>query len=157
MADNVIMRRLRKVLLHSFVWLTAASTLLAGTPQVQCACAGPVKALGSASAGDEPCCCCTAKPNDESVPPSCCHPSSAPKDDLAGPTIRQNECRKVLVRPAAATVQRTTAPCLPLATLAQFALPNFVDATVAQGNFFTTDLPLPPPVDVHLVLQHFLI
>ena len=152
------MRRLRRALVHTFVWLTAATTLVAGTPQVQCGCAVAAMPAQNATVGEEPCCCCVPKPAVDTVSRSCCHSMSASKDDFAGPTIRSNECQKIVVQPADAAVQRTSAECQHSAVIAGFTATNFSTATVVQVGAVNVDLPpLPPPIDVHLVLQHFVI
>jgi hypothetical protein len=53
------MRSLGRTLWVAQVWLTAAATLLAGFPQLACACAAPDKASSPAStSGPHGCCCC---------------------------------------------------------------------------------------------------
>src|SRR5437870_1512874 len=103
-----IMHWLRLILLHVVVWLTAAATLLAGIPQLQCRCpSGTVMPACPAPAAPASCCCCTdvAEDSDE-TPPSCCHPTPAQPGESTDPNIGRNACQKAVVEPAPAIPPR---------------------------------------------------
>jgi|GEM_PF-6339520 len=155
-----LMRWLRKALLHSLVWLTAAATLLAGTPQLQCRCpSGGAKAACVVSpVAVDACCCCSKAPDDQDPPPSCCHAPQLPQNDGNGTAFRHDGCQKALVQPPDVTAQRTSidGPTLGSGTVA--ALVHLSSAANPPAKSSIVDLPpLPPPIDWQLVLQHFVI
>src|SRR5262245_2200355 len=66
----------RKTILVALVWLTAASTLLAGLPRLECVCPSVprkpspsrVKATGAGCCCSGRDCCCTSQPEDDPAP-----------------------------------------------------------------------------------------
>lgn len=149
-----MMRRLRKALLHLSVWLTAAGTLVAGVPHLQCRCPG-----GLVQPVDSPsCCCCVAAAEAEDAPPSCCQKPPASKDQATGPTFRHDECQKALVLPPDATVQRAEVEFQQLSVELGVVMDRTTNEVGAPIDSVHVDMPpLPPPIDLHLVLQHFVI
>jgi hypothetical protein len=153
------MRKLRAVLVHCVVWLTAATTLLAGTPHLQCRCPnGLLKPVCFASVNVEACCCCgVVQDQDDEAPPSCCQSTHAKATEAAGATFRPSGCQKTLVEPHSATWHRT-AWAEPQQTVNIWAYADFSAVMIVRAvNSTTLTYTLPPPLDLHLVLQHFVI
>jgi hypothetical protein len=74
----------------ALVWLTAALTLFAGTPRLQCRCPeGPLQpsCLGLFPRANAASCCC-AHEDGPASPPACCAPSSDPRP----PTDAEPSC-----------------------------------------------------------------
>jgi hypothetical protein len=180
MTAGELMRRLRKTSLAALVWLTAAMTLVAGTPHFTCRCpSGRVKpfCLGSALKQSGCCCngecCCAsaaaggcgntsasdAKPVEAS---GCCgrHDGPAPKVPAqAGGSFTASCCTKTLVRPGVSTSQHPEKPVLNSAALAVLLAlqPPVSWAAPAEPCFFRPEHQRPPPTDLVIALQHFLL
>jgi len=146
----------RRALVHSFVWLTAAATLLAGTPHVQCRCPdGTFKPVCFAPVGMEPCCCCAETDADE--PPSCCQPKKRNQAD-DGPVFGHDGCQRTVVEPDPATAQRGDVEKEQAAVTSMANVAGVVTAVASQPSVsITSSTPVLPPLDLQLVLQHFLI
>lgn len=144
--------------MHSFVWLTAAATLLAGTPHVQCRCPGGVlKPVCFAPLGMEPCCCCEPGAGDD-APPSCCPHAAAKQQGPDGPVFGHDGCQRTLVEPSPATSQRGD---VQNEQAAANAMANVIclDAVAVSKPARTTksNTSVLPSLDLQLVLQHFVI
>ena len=152
-----MMRWLRTILSQFFIYLTAAATILAGTPMVQCACPrGSLKAARLASDAAEKCCCCSKDSHQQNPLPSCCQQLQMPEDDGNGPAYRHDGCQKVVVQPHDAAAPRVDGNLHDITA-------NIVasDAAAHDGSVSirpaTIDAPPLPPIDLQLVLQHFVI
>ena len=171
------MRSLHRTALVALIWLTAASTLLAGLPHFECACpaARPQPASPDAKAKAAGCCCscCVAPPGEPEAQRPCCRPESqqprpakpkqTAKAPAGAPELTQSRCAKTLP-PASdsvtAAVAKTDAagwhtPELlaqaatgPDATLSVCGLPCRLPWLIAHE---------PPPTDLVITLQHFVI
>lgn len=168
------MRSLRHALMHCFVWLTAAATLLAGTPHVQCRCPrGTLKPARLASVGMESCCCCSqpgeaepgkAAPDEaapgeaDDAPPSCCRQKTDRKPAADGASYGHDGCQRTLVEPSPATSERADVP-MERASVTAMANVVCLDAVVVSQPAADTKSksPVLPSLDLHLVLQHFVI
>ena len=150
---------LRKALLHSIVWLTVAATVLAGTPQVRCCCSsGAMKAICLAPVDvEKPCCCCVAVADEEETRPSCCQ-EPATTDEATGPVLGHDSCHKTLIQPADATAQRGNVEVQQFANqfVAEFDYLVSICTKISHSRGAASPR-LPPPIDLQLVLQHFLI
>jgi hypothetical protein len=181
MTVGELMRWLRKTFLSALVWLTAATTLVAGAPHFTCRCPdGRVKlfCLGSAFKKSGCCCngeCCCAKagtacrctktsaPDPKPVKASCCcgrHGEPAPKVRAqTGGSFTASCCTKTLVQPDLSTFQYPEEPALKDATLAVLLAPQppVIGAAPSEPCFFRLEHQRPPPTDLVIALQHFLI
>jgi hypothetical protein len=176
------MRLLRHYLRGALVWMTAVSVLLAGIPRYQCLCPdGSLKlfCLGWAP-GKDGCCsgaCCPApgrqggdraarktpaKPAKKAC--CCCHDQRSPDDQGADtqPRLASSGCQKTVVpadfvaAPAAHRVapeRFVVAPCLPAPH--QPLAPLFPNA--GRRPFAWAGDRAPPPTDLIITLQHFVI
>jgi hypothetical protein len=152
-----MMRWLRTILSQLFVYLTAAATILAGTPMVQCACPrGSMKAARLAPA-PEKCCCCSKDSRQQNPLPSCCQQLQTPEDDGNSPAYRHDGCQKIVVQPHDAAAPKVDGNFHDITA-------NIVSGDVAAHedsipiHSATIDAPpSPPPIDLQLVLQHFVI
>jgi hypothetical protein len=149
------------------VWSAALMTPIAGTPRIDCLCADGHVRLFCLSVFSPPTACCTGHTNTQDSPGSptrgagCCghgrHPGKAPADVPSAGT----GCKKTLaeakvqsVPPAKVVVQDPTdaqAPALaPVAAPA--ALPGNRPCLLSWHSHGP-----PPPTDLVIVLQHFVI
>lgn len=165
------MRELRKKSLTVLVWLTAAMTLAAGTPHFNCRCPnGRVKAFcfGSAVA-KHGCCdgsCCDAKAAGASGPQaasaSCCGQHHKPAPNVPARTegwLTGSHCTKTFVQPTVSTIQSPQKPILKDATLSvllAFQSP-LIWAAPMEPCRSRQKYQRPPPTDLVIALQHFLI
>jgi hypothetical protein len=182
MVNRETMHRLRRLALSLFVWLTAAMTLVAGTPHFNCRCPnGQVKlfCFGLTSKTTACCCnggCCAKEEEDgktccssqTDVAPSCCccsnrHARRATAEleskGISTGAARTGCCTKTL---AAQEPRSVTSPEKKPAKAAVFGLHVASVVTPARGLFGTFQLPphehqRPPPTNLVISLQHFLI
>ena len=159
-ADNSDdMRFVRRALVHSFVWLTAAATLLAGTPHVQCRCpSGVLKPVCFAPVGMETCCCCSESGESDDTPPSCCQKKTERKQAPEGPAFGHDGCQRLLVEPSPVTSERSDVQTEQAAANAMAHVVCFDAVAVSEPTAHTksSDFVL-PFLDLQLVLQHFVI
>ena len=177
------MKPVRRTVLVGFVWLTAATTLLASVPHFDCICRdGALKSfcLGFSTARGDCCCagsCCLgpssdktlsgardAPPTGQEQKPPCCKNKSRSSTDGAstGSQVQGKCCQKALAYSDVASValEKTTTK-QDLANV--FAVP-FSDDTLASWGptaehvyFSRQHSQAPPPIDLVISLQHFLI
>jgi hypothetical protein len=195
-----MMTCLRRLILVALVWLTAASTLLAGLPHFECLCPNGQRGsycLGIVTNATGCCCggsccisgrtgCCTPTAGDDrgepQQAPTCCGqqegedtPASegeskgncarqppSPKPEPQGDPVHVQSpgCEKTLAHAEVLTFARadTSAPapfdlCLPLVDRLSPALPP--GAVYDPIDWVTYCIP--PPTDLVIALQHFLI
>jgi hypothetical protein len=168
------MRSLRKCLRGALVWMTAASVLLAGFPHYQCRCPdGTLKLLCFGWAAGKDCCCAgsccpTQTARAAAVKPAkkaccCCHGHSGPDGKQADTAARVANpgCQKTVLAADFAAVATTpkVAPDGPLA--APYLLPPThllaLPAPDMGPNPLTRDCSRPPPTDLVILHQHFVI
>jgi hypothetical protein len=194
----------RRTALVTLIWLTAASTLLAGIPSFECVCPGrsresspsKVKAKGTGGGCDGGgCCCCASEPQSDPTRTSperggkhgCCpqegpqplpdspkptrggpakDPSGQPghQSDKAAvaPELKQPRCAKTLAPSGGddVAVAKTDSAGLPAPELLAPAAASQVIAPAPYAS--PCQLPwlpshVPPPTDLVITLQHFLI
>jgi hypothetical protein len=201
------MRWLRRASLTLLVWLTAAMTLVAGTPHFTCRCPnGRVKPFCFGTAFQKSGCCCngeccctkaatdcpcgkTSDPDAQPVISSCCCAKGAPEpqgatasccgqqDDSAASccgahgdplpnvpaksdgSVSGSCCTTRLVQPELSTPQSPEKPVLKGATLAELLAlqPPGILAAPTEPCYFWQVHQRPPPTDLVIALQHFLI
>jgi hypothetical protein len=164
----------RRVFLVSQVWLMAFLTLFAGLPHVSCLCPnGHVKPFClSFIAGAAGCCagtCCSRprpgedpeSPSSEPAKKSCCH--AAQRSGPAGDPRRLGSqgCRRTLAETDPA-VPGTEASAQKSSAAGPFVLAPAVHlpalpATAGEERLSWQSYRLPPPTDLVVTLQHFLI
>jgi hypothetical protein len=153
------MRWIRTVLLHVIVWLTSAAVVFAGLPQLQCRCPSSAIQPAPAAPAAAKCCCCglAAAEDDDETPPSCCHPSESPKKESNEPAFRATDCEKALVQPHDVTGLNSDKGFQPtnVDTSSISAVLNIGSEVSTVST--QTDVASPPPRNLQLVLQHFLI
>jgi hypothetical protein len=173
------MRRLRRLSLTLLVWLTAAATLVAGTPRLVCTCPnGRVKPYCFGSADSKTGCCCGGEccgnacgphrrnhPEQPVTTPaccghcSCCGSSAAPQK--SGPLVSSRCCARSTARPDPSTipssdrgVAKATSSVL---LLTPGGSPHRHPDPVAADFRQRPDHQRPPPTDLVIAFQHFLI
>jgi hypothetical protein len=167
------MIRLRRTLLAVLVWLTAATTLVAGVPHFDCLCPNGDRkpfCLGLASKATSCCCggaccgtgggasCCQAQA-------SCCShhkATSAKRPSNKHYQIGRTGCQRSLVLTLCAAVtpgRPTTDEGFPALRLAAVPAPAVLSVLPIRGTWLLTwrHYRLPPPPDLIVTLQHFLI
>lgn len=163
-------RAFGKTLATGIVWLTAASTLFASLPHIECRCPdGRLKVFCFASllapAADccESACCEQPAPEASEEPTCCCKPAQpASSHDHASPEgqLKRNGCTKQLVQPDLGGVSYTGATQLKKAELATIDLcatsPSAPLAPVSAIIRAHSDHS-PAPPNLVILLQHFLI
>jgi hypothetical protein len=155
---------------HLLVWVTAATSLLAGTPHVSCRCPdGSQKPVCFAFLTSATSACCGQNHDEQAGDeqddmPSCCqHRNSQPKpslpsEDEDGGALGQVECQKSLVQaePARAVDSRGLAAhdgCLQAA-----AYPTLVGHAGDEGQVeVSSQLVEPAVADLVIALRHLLI
>jgi hypothetical protein len=149
----------RRALMHLLVWLTAAATLLAGTPHVQCRCPdGTFKPVCFAPVGMETCCCCSESGEPEETPPSCCQETMKQQQTPQGPTFGHDGCQRILVEPSPVTSERTDAPTQQAVAVAIASVACFQAVTIPEpATNPMSSASVLPSLDLQLVLQHFVI
>ncbi|MCI0638275.1 MAG: hypothetical protein L0Y72_06985 [Gemmataceae bacterium] len=97
-----------KLIRSLVVWLTAAATLVAGSPYIACRCAdGTQKPICLKHlTSTVPCCQGTSCCPEEELPPCCQHQEKA-KDTEDETSWRARSCQKTLVQPDAASADRS--------------------------------------------------
>jgi hypothetical protein len=175
----------------ALVWLTAASTLLAGLPRFECACpaAQPGPASPDVKAKATGCCCCAPEAGERGDQHPCCqhegqetcpdspkragavsgqapsglHGPQAATSPTGSPELTQARCAKTPLAPSravTAAVSKThsggwQAPELLAPTGAcPVAAPSSC-AAPSRHPWLTSHVP--PPTDLVVTLQHFLI
>jgi hypothetical protein len=172
------MKSARKIALTSLVWLTAAMTLVAGSPHFACLCPnGQVKRVctGSLSRSTGCCCggdccglkksCCNAISSDaRSNKSTCCDPHES-KQILGAASckvaIESNCCSKSLAQSQffavsnskSSNVKEISAPSL----LALGAVLVRSASTTERCQISWQDHRIPPPTDLTISLQHLTI
>ena len=170
---------LRRTSLTVLIWLTAAMTLVAGTPRFTCLCPnGRVKlfCLGGIAKRSGCCCdgeCCTKS---DSVCPTektstrqqvastsccCCQHHGAARAALANDSGCFNGacCTRSLYRPEVSVITSPEKPVLKdVALQALLATQPFLSPKVpSEACCFGREHQRPPPTDFVITLQHFLI
>jgi hypothetical protein len=194
MSDGFMSTLIRRTALVALVWLTAASTLLAGLPQLECLC--PSGQCTTSPQGPAPreggrCCCgscCAAGQGGEKPPKrmSCCSqndteqqtkPASPESKAAAGrradsagqgkpgpeqARLQRPGCTAQLVQPEAFTsasanpdADGSLGPVLAAALPVCLCPP--VSPGAAAGRTCWLAYCIPPPTDLVIALQHFLI
>lgn len=168
------MRRIRKITWLFVVLATAVSTLLANMPFIVCACPTGQNKKTTASPDAQPvlCCCgsnccstpdqgspcCNKKPADKPV-------SSDPKEHQVplpeGPAIQPAPCQKCVLQPEhfLLSEREVTIAGEPFAPCANSlnCLQDF-DPPIPAISLMDWEIQrLPPPTDLVIVLQHFVI
>ena len=191
-AAGELMRWLRKTSLLILVWLTAAMTLVAGTPHFTCRCpSGRIKPFCLGSVFNKSGCCCngeccctkagtacrcskTSASDPQPVKTPCCcgqhdepaasccgqHDEPAPTDRTPTESSFSGSCcTKTLVQPKVSTFQFPQKPVLKDATLAVFLAlqPPVFWAAPTEPCCFRLAHQRPPPTNLVIALQHFLI
>ncbi len=177
-----VMKFLGSAVQVGFVCLTAVSTLIAGVPHFDCICPnGTHKAfcLGSASPRTGGCCCggscCSSsaggscQAQDSSPAPQgdqacCCKSQPQPSSEApaTGSQVKGSCCTKTLAEGQLLTVSPTTTGAHQNLT-DNFSTPlpqpasRYPALVVGQSLFAWHRCDLPPPPDLVLTLQHFLI
>jgi hypothetical protein len=152
---------LRQLAISGLVWLTAFSTLIAGSPHLSCRCPDGNLKLFCFSLAPSPQECCAAKSSsaDAENKPSCCHKKDSPaakhKTRGQGPSFTADSCQQNLVQAEAAAV-RSHAPldaglAIPLNSFAVSLTPQAVSRVAFPKRHGSL------PTDLVLLLQHFLI
>jgi hypothetical protein len=172
------MRCLRRALLAGFVWLTALSTLLAGAPHCRCVCpdgrikpfclALPMKFTGCCTSDA----CCLRTSESRPVKPvkagsCCCQKAKArpgPVGVRLGNTgrVENSGCKRALTdaAPADVTARQEIAPdALAAGLLVAPPSPGLPPRGPGAGRQPSSwqNHCLPPPTDLVVILQHFLI
>ncbi len=174
------------MVLTGLVWLTAASTLFASMPHIECRCPdGRLKLICLTSLIAPSACCCNTTCCDETKPvpeaPSqgCCCKRRAAKPAVAPaphagdpeseapagtPQAKRDGCTKRLVQPGLAVITYTEIiSTTPLdSALLDLHAPPAPGTTVPAGTVQATSFDslfhhAPAPPDLVIVLQHFLI
>jgi hypothetical protein len=151
------MHYLRTMAWHCVIMLTCVSTLLAGTPQLRCVCAGAAIKVETAATEVPPCCCCTVA-EEPSETPSCCAAEEAAPSDDGYPALDGRGCQKAVVHPEAASLLRPAAEVAASPAVAAGA-PVAPPVSADAGHPRTSLAPfreLPAP-DLQLLFQHFVI
>lgn len=173
------MHRFRKICLISIVWLTAGSTLIAGTPHFVCRCPdGTTKAFCFGSASPKSCCChggqcccstnggCpgqTDSPNDQDteVPPCCSSKDSASpgKDRNDDTSLDHDCCQRELAQPQAMSAPDSDVKPDQNAIA---AAPSYaVHASIETAHTFVPRTwqfhRMPPPTNLVITLLHLVI
>jgi hypothetical protein len=164
----------RRLLLVAHVWLTAFLTLFAGLPHVSCRCPnGHVKPFClSFLTGAAGCCCasaCCPAPRQESgsnpggpAKKSCCCHAPQHSDPAGVPARLEGQgCRKTLAETTPAAPGTETS-ILKSSAAGSFLLAPAVhlpalSAAAGPERLSWQSYRLPPPTDLVVTLQHFLI
>jgi hypothetical protein len=164
------MGRIRNIVRVCLVWSAALMTPLAGTPHIDCLCPnGYLKRFClSVLSGSTACCCsgsCCGQPGTSSqghaTKAACCCHGRHQRSDPAGSGIASTPCQKTLaegklqsVPPTKTTPQgQETAVALGLAPVPAFsAVPADRECVLSWQSHC-----LPPPTDLVIALQHFVI
>lgn len=180
---TIAMKRIRKTLLGSLLWLTAAMTLVAGIPHFICRCPnGQTKPFCLGLSSEEtPCCCegaCCASSTkeDQGSECSCCKAkatrqragpeSSCGKDTALGRLsqdvhVSDSGCSRTLAQPedrTPPTQGKSLTTDIPAG--ASLASPVAVDASAPatpHARQLLWEGHHLPPVDLLIALQHFII
>jgi hypothetical protein len=176
-----VMATWRRMFLVAHIWLTAFAVMFAGLPHFRCLCPseyakpislnGPFQISKCCNAGS--CCSSSIQVTDRSDdlstaseakrPCCCCHGSSAQKPDKNNQHDQLNSsgCKRTLIEadPALPSSQQPVNDCLTAGVLIADAAPSLLDLSRQAGDFL---LPWqshaePPPTDLVLTLQHFVI
>jgi hypothetical protein len=160
-ATNNSAQMLKKSAISGVIWLTAVSTLVAGSPHLTCRCPdGSIKLFCIArstsitpSGSGHKSCCATG-----STQHPCCqeNPVARVRQNGDGPALTALCCQKNLVQPEAAVAQGPDAPLHVLLTIPLDSF-TFLPAVPSLTHRESTYRPESSPVDLLLVLQHFLI
>jgi len=159
---------LRHLFVTGTVWLTAASTLFASLPHIECRCPnGNLKLICLLSLVAPSCCdqeCCEAAPAPEAV---CCCKHAAPAKRASAPIadgaaqVKRNGCSRQLVQPGLSVLTYTEAASTTHhdVVMAVLPIPSVTEAPVAApaASFASLSSHSPAPPDLVIVLQHFLI
>ena len=153
---------LKKTAISGLVWLTALSTLMAGSPHLSCRCPdgsikifcfGSVSSMAQSATSHKSCCGVTAHKTcggDENIA------TPAPQK-TAGPAFTAHSCEKSLVQAEAAVVVEGVGLLfdagLSLSQNSLSILPASHCFTHAEWCYRSGT----PPADLHVVFQHFLI
>jgi hypothetical protein len=154
----------------SLIWLTAASTLFASLPHIECRCPdGHLKAICFASVISPESDCCSEPRDEEATECTGCCGQKTPRAHAADSTpdsagqVKQRGCNKQLIQPGLAFASYIDVPTIKLAKTAPLDL--HVSATTGanlvvlpQASCSRPDSQhAPPPPDLLILLQHFLI
>jgi hypothetical protein len=152
---------LRQLAISGLVWLTAFSTLIAGSPHLSCRCPdGNLKLFCFALTPSPQKCCadksCSADTENKSP---CCHKKDSPvakhKTRDQGPSFAADSCQQNLVQADAAAMlghaPLDVSLALPLVSFAVASTPQAITPVAFPHRHGSL------PTDLVLVLQHFLI
>jgi hypothetical protein len=170
----------RRKFLVAHVWLTAFTTLLAGLPHFRCQCpteyAQPLSLSIPFPVGK--CCgagsCCPSSPEgpdhsgdfvtvSQAKRPCCCHAKSEPNTNNDGrhTQLKSLNCKRTLTdaAPALSSSQKITSENLVVELLVSNLAPPSLDLSLQAGYFSPPwqSHSQPPPTDLVVTLQHFLI
>lgn len=163
------MASLRRALFVLLTWTTAASTLLAGLPHSVCGCPeSPAKSSKRTPEQSRECCCGGCCPAGEPHP--CCRDSagsrqqaevsmSTPEKAPAGPVAEPSRCQKAPAQAASTSIleksgtemKRSLEPLAKSPILVALGLLPESHSEAAPAT------QAPPPTDLVIALQHFLI
>jgi hypothetical protein len=166
--------------LVAHVWLTAFLTLLAGLPHFRCQCptenAQPISLSTPFPVGK--CCaagsCCPSSPErsdrsgefvtaSQTKRPCCCHATSEPNTSKDGrhSQLKSLTCNRTLtdVAPALPSSQQKASENLVVELLVSDFAPPSLDVSLQAGYSVSPwqSYSQPPPTDLVVTLQHFLI
>jgi hypothetical protein len=158
-------RTLRQTALVGAIWLTAASTLFASLPHIECRCPdGTIKLICLASLVDPARCCAKAKP-------ACCrkHAPAQPAPDASTPSdgtaqLKRTGCTRQIVQPGVQALAYTEVSSdkhsdQPPVDLLTPSLSGTVQGAPSLNSILRCRCAChaPAPPDLVIVLQHFLI
>jgi len=168
------MQRLRKVMTAGFVWVTALSTLIAGTPHFDCRCPNGDRKLfclgfsltGPGCCGEQ---CCAAVVEEKSTPSAdefetACPLCSQKHAQPAGPSrdhsnVSSTGCHRTWQQAASALVRTACDSADAVLAVAFVAVPAKMCAVEPTNQIFQIELAHhgPPPTDLIIALQHLTI
>jgi len=174
----------RRTALVALVWLTAASTLLAGLPRFECVCPGRQRQSAPPDANGTGCCCgscCVGEPGEHDGHRDCCQGGGsdsesskpAPREDDSGKAppgsqvhqtgtaeLTQSSCARELILAdgfSAAVTQTKASPILELLASVPLDVGSTSSPCAASVLVPWLTSHVPPPTDLIVTLQHFVI
>lgn len=175
------MRTIHRLLQATLVWLTAATTLAASVPHFDCVCPNGHRkqfCLGMSSSGGGCCCggsccsssgpgkCCSARdvlPKATDEQSSCCKSHRPSRPNPASTHVEKSSCCTKTLAPGELLSAPELKRLLDQNVMEEFSVPLSMTASVSplamsSGRpFCWRRHVLPPPTDLVISLQHFLI
>lgn len=167
------MRLFRQALQAGLVWLTAITTLIAGVPHFDCICPnGQQKQFCAGPSGDHCCCgdtCCSSASGccqvpaslpDQQEKPRCCSESQhLGKADLRadGKQLSSSGCTRTLAQGELAITSAKVNAERSVSVAVFAGAPVWPEQLPTARHFSLEAHQLPPPTDLVVSLQHFLI